>query len=1606
MRNSARPGQRRAKSRRGITLVMVAGVLTILAAVGTSFYSLMLMQTKSATRYSDAVRAEMLAHAGVADAVARMRDLLYKSPEDPAAPWFSVDYLQGARKGISFPYVPETSPVGPDKASYTKAMGNTVGTQSDRYAIRIEDAASKININAGDNLGPILDNLCRLIGPPLVAADFEFLQPRRWVEEGADVALFGKNTDDKKENLDLYYICVDNGGKADPVNGRPRLHPDGSGRSLYGDGYAIAAYRSNKGKFRDLADVKNALTYVKQNTGDKSRDRELEDLEREVKFNMLKEHITVDSWVDRTTVGVGKFEWIGDTSIDGQYYQLLIDRDKSWVADDPKNDPLNQRGSLRGCYLSVLNGHGGGQLRRVATNGIDWVAVRSEEPLIVEPGPITSYMLIAPEDAVLESLDGAEFKDFPEKLPTDGKIYLPKLEPDGSFTDNPKIDHDRFPLCIHRAPININTASDKVLAALFMNLNVQHGHYMAVGTDADAQKTLSAWYRKDPHGIEPRLPTFKGLKRLPEQAGKPIFDRPMPMSPGEMGYDFGYLNNYGAADPSGSDKINEALELAWRIIVARQKDTKNAYVDALTGKPTAGKGATSFERRPFRSWDDVFFRVVKPWDEARMREGWVDKDGDGVMSGDDEYKKASVARLVMCNVNPNTDLLKFNPNIEWIDRWGRNFTEMEPVMIFTNQAEPHASNPPVADVITNASIPIFSTADPMLKSSQRDAAGNFIKGAYITRNYRYKADELIDKSDLNRSSTELSFDSNGIYNIISTGQVLSRGELRAERKLEALVKVYDVWRESTQRQFAQGLISKATGKPGSHNSGQLTRDSQNEEDRLALVTLPEPLQPLRYTIRDQNGQPNPKNREVVDSSIAGTQKRNAFGIAVDINMPDVVANRILPAGYDGQIALATNTSAYDTTGDADTFLASFDGDLDTATAQGNGHEQAKVPHIDKGRLNGEDLKGKGHYLRVVDTCGLLGVLNDIVIDMDPGLPPVDPGDAINGYRWVYRFQGVNAGLKPLVHERTGGELPYYNNVTCRMGDLRSDGAYLSAPGVGGNDATLKYLYGDTKDNFKPDSQDGNTVTVWAKTTWHGNDFRHHEFFNASNPATHVHNASGCYIAKYGQYSYVLGDGPEHPTWGHTAHRTKCNDLVAFWEYNAQQDLDCGGLLHGGYAYVPATKREESPSFRVQPFRWSFVGMRRNYYSNVNVPRGDGPTGHWVDNGLGSDWEDTKSVNTVKYHVRPFIDSQLHPEGKSTWEAKQFWCFRSNGSVGGSTPGNQGNTGALNGNGTTGQDVKWQWADPPGPNQLKVFTVNNLNFGSLNKINDPSQVYAHYRFMPDDGTYAVIDELKLSNRDRVMRDNAEWEKDRVVREQATSRYYMPPTPNGKDPAAGGSPTFTSQSMLQSIRGQTKSGADERITVVRVSWNVFTPRFMHEYQKVEDSPYKRTERLTYDKANQQNVKMKYRGPFDYATYNDDSYIEDANDDGNGRVLSHISVNRPAPEAYGVQQPHGSRGVEVELVQDQYAVPSGGKILGTYINPDEVNPVGSPNAPVSVNTKELRYRVRFLYPVDPLADPNGGNTVNPGIHMMLDTPVFDDISVTYFTRPKVLYLREVSE
>ena len=1403
------PRRRNGPPKHGVVLILAAGVLAILAAMGMAFYSLSHTSTSAAVRYSDMVRADLLCSAGMSEVIVRLRHQAYIKTEDASDNWFRVDYLHGLQGRVSFPFgngkdddndgIVDNE--NETQKAYTRVLGQSVGPESDRLTLEVSDAASKINITAGDNLGVILDNLCRVIGPPLVAANLDALQPRRLaVEADSGDTVRGlyattQNVNDTPTNNDIYYTMTDGKGAVvkDGLSGRPMRDPNG--QAIYGDGYAIAGYRARQGAYRHLEEVKSALTYVERN-GTATPDHPLEQMEIASKFAALRDHITIDSWVDTNTVCVGKFEWVHLNTATGK--TIAIDRDKSWVTDDPVKDPLNRRGSLRGSYLSIMNGHGAGQLRRIRTNGIDWVEV--DGGFAVTPGPISSYMIIAPEESLLMNVDGTPSAySYPDKPPPAGTVTLPRTNADGTLVSNPKMDYSVHPLCIHRAPVNINTATDKVLTALFLGINVQHGHPQAVGTDADVPSLRAKWKTTDRKKVQPYLLTAAGLKRIPAASGKPILNKvwgaganDVPPPPAD--YSAAYINNYDAmsfpnrwGSPS-TGRMTEAHELAYRIIMARQSDKGKPtlkYISPLTGGPTATN--TGLLRGPFRNYDDLYFRVVKPWDDRRF--------------ANSAGNKARLAPMLMANINSNTDILKFNPNIEWIDRWGRNYTDQEPVMVYTNTPLPpggiFTTDVPAATTITAYSIPIYTgVIDPSatgwkggnvppLKSSQKDAAGQYITGAYITRSFRYKSDELIDKTDLNRSTTEFSFDSNGIFYLVSSGQVVNpaTGQMHSERKLESLVKVYDVWRESTQQQFVMGTISKAYGNRRASTdriqmscTGQLARDVSGLVERKGLTTLPEPLLPLKARIVDANGKANPRNYEAVSGitpagnttgpydplDAFGQPRRNPYDSgARPIDVPEVLANRVLPARWDGQIVLSTNTSSFDpnTNGDEDTFLASFDGDTDTATCMGNGREQAKWPYSAEPDGTGWfRYTGKGHKYRCLQSIGLLGILNDSMVSSDPGIPLVDGKTPFKDWttgqaqvRWIYPFFGVSAALMPLSLGSDPDRPMYWNNISVRMGSLRTDGVYLTAPGVSGNTATLKYLFSPGTDargllssssnprhnklNFQPDSKNGALITMWTKTTWHQDDMGNHEFFNFGNEGR-VNQCQFFYFQKMGQYKWCSND--EHVALGACGNRRDLNDLGVIFTYKT--DSGYGAALHGGFAGVDAaSSRNESPAYRIQPFRWSYLGLRSHYGTRLSCPEKIGPRGHLA---VTEDWLSTANQSIIRNYIRPFVDTALFPEGPASWPSgpsggngeKLFWTYRGSSSFGGTEITQAGDPRDVvggsasisepnptqGGRGAEGQDVKWVWAEPYGKlaldpdyktSSLKSFGMNNLNFGN-------------------------------------------------------------------------------------------------------------------------------------------------------------------------------------------------------------------------------------------------------------------------------------------------------
>jgi len=88
--------------------------------------------------------------------------------------------------------------------------------------------------------------------------------------------------------------------------------------------------------------------------------------------------------------------------------------------------------------------------------------------------------------------------------------------------------------------------------------------------------------------------------------------------------------------------------------------------------------------------------------------------------------------------------------------------------------------------------------------------------------------------------------------------------------------------------------------------------------------------------------------------------------------------------------------------------------------------------------------------------------------------------------------------------------------------------------------------------------------------------------------------------------------------------------------------------------------------------------------------------------------------------------------------------------------------------------------------------------------------------------------------------------------------------------------------------------------------------------------------------------------------------------------------------------------------------------FVDPETVNRIGTAEQPVRVRADRLRYRVRFRYPVDPLVKKAHrpdvplvpGEQVDPALHYLLDTPVFDDLSIVYLTPARFLAWKNLTE
>lgn len=144
------------------------------------------------------------------------------------------------------------------------------------------------------------------------------------------------------------------------------------------------------------------------------------------------------------------------------------------------------------------------------------------------------------------------------------------------------------------------------------------------------------------------------------------------------------------------------------------------------------------------------------------------------------------ASVVMANANPNTDIMRFNPNYSWRYK--------------------HVSK-----------------GDP---SNASGYDGNGMPYA-------------VDKTSLSVYTTEFSFNSGGYYEIVSTGIVRnSAGVQVATRSIRACVKLFDLWRQTTQTQFAAGSSSNVSSYP---EPPAVTAASYDGQIMLSFLHSSEPV---------------------------------------------------------------------------------------------------------------------------------------------------------------------------------------------------------------------------------------------------------------------------------------------------------------------------------------------------------------------------------------------------------------------------------------------------------------------------------------------------------------------------------------------------------------------------------------------------------------------------------------------------------------------------------------------------------------------------------------------------------------------------------------------
>src|SRR5205814_1924058 len=134
---------------RGIALIVVLGVLSLLALLAVSFSTLAATERATSRNYLDTVRARLVAQSGIEAGIARLLERGVLMNETEWAPAMAPIRVNGV----------EVRPAGlMDSASYVR--------RGDFYTLRITDSNAQINVNDGLAAGPshaVSRNLRRIL---------------------------------------------------------------------------------------------------------------------------------------------------------------------------------------------------------------------------------------------------------------------------------------------------------------------------------------------------------------------------------------------------------------------------------------------------------------------------------------------------------------------------------------------------------------------------------------------------------------------------------------------------------------------------------------------------------------------------------------------------------------------------------------------------------------------------------------------------------------------------------------------------------------------------------------------------------------------------------------------------------------------------------------------------------------------------------------------------------------------------------------------------------------------------------------------------------------------------------------------------------------------------------------------------------------------------------------------------------------------------------------------------------------------------------------------------------------------------------------------------